>query len=91
MKQQLEDKVREVYKRKEKLIWYIKLARYGYIANLKDNDLSYDIIINLDIGTDLHILEEYFIKIWKKMPMIKNTENNTIDEILIKCFRLNWT
>lgn len=50
MKQQLEDKIRELYERK-------RLEQ-----KLKDNDFSYDIIMNLDKKTDLHILEECFIK-----------------------------
>lgn len=57
---------------------------------MKERELV-GIIMNLDIKSDLHILEEYFIKIWKKKPMIRDTENDTIDEIFTKLIRLNWT
>ena len=96
MNQRLEDKVRDIYKRKDKLLWYIKLARTFYILTCMNytDEINHELIEyinNLDIRTELHILEEYFIKMWKKMPMIKGTENDTIDEIFIKCFRLKWT
>ena len=83
----MEDKIREIYKRKDKLLWYITKARYGY-NNLEESDLNYDIILNLDITTDLYILEEWFIKIWKQIPMLRDAENDTIDEIFAKCTRL---
>ena len=91
--QQLSDKIREIYIRKEKLIWYIKLARTWYISqNIDftnpDTHNKIDYINNLDIKTNLHILEEWFIKIWKFIPMITGSKNDTIDVIFYKINKL---